>query len=112
MLESELRKGSAEMLILGVLQGRARHGYEIARLIEDRSGGLITFHSATLYPTLYRLEKKKLITGQWIERDGQRRRRFYRITPKGRAALGEQETAWARFFDALRRVVSGSEASK
>jgi len=112
MLESELRKGSAEVLILGVLQTHARHGYEIARVIEERSGGLISFHSATLYPTLYRLERKKLITGQWVERDGQRRRRYYRITAKGRAALGEQQTAWTRFFDALGRVVSPGDPSR
>lgn len=105
MLASELRKGSAEILVLGVLQERTRHGYDIARLIEERSDGEITFHSATLYPTLYRLERKKLITGQWVEKAGQRRRRYYRITPAGRRVLGEQKTAWNRFFNALHRVV-------
>ena len=105
MLASELRKGSAEILVLGVLQERTRHGYDIARLIEERSDGEITFHSATLYPTLYRLERRKLIKGQWVEKAGQRRRRYYRITPAGRAVLGEQRTAWNRFFNALHRVV-------
>ena len=108
MLKSELRKGSAEVLILGVLQERERHGYDIARAIEERSGGEIVFHSATLYPTLYRLEKRKLITGRWIEKPGERRRRTYRITAAGRAVLGEQETAWNSFFDALRRVITAS----
>jgi transcriptional regulator len=106
MLQSELRKGSAEMLVLGVLQDRERHGYEIARVIEERSGGEISFHSATLYPTLYRLEKRKLIAGRWIERAGERRRRCYRITPAGRAVLGEQENAWQTFFEAMRRVIA------
>lgn len=105
MLEAELRKGSAEMLVLGVLQERSRHGYEIARLIEERSEGAITFHSATLYPTLYRLERKGLITGQWVEKAGQRRRRFYRITRAGRGVLGEHRTAWNAFYEALHRVV-------
>lgn len=105
MLEAELRKGSAELLVLGVLRERARHGYDIARLIEERSGGAITFHSATLYPTLYRLERKKWITGKWVEKAGQRRRRFYRITAAGRAALGAQRSAWSRFFATLQRVV-------
>jgi transcriptional regulator len=105
MLESELRKGSAEILVLGVLQERTRHGYEIARVIEERSGGAIVFHSATLYPTLYRLERKGLIKGQWVEKAGQRRRRFYRITARGRAVLGEQRTAWSRFYAALHSVV-------
>jgi DNA-binding PadR family transcriptional regulator len=105
MLESELRKGSAEILVLGVLQERTRHGYEIARIIEERSGGHIVVHSATLYPTLYRLERKRLIKGRWVEKAGQRRRRFYRITPRGLAVLGEQRTAWNRFIEALHRVV-------
>jgi PadR family transcriptional regulator, regulatory protein PadR len=106
MLKSELRKGSAEMLVLGVLQERERHGYDIARVIEERSGGQITFHSATLYPTLYRLERRKLITGRWVEKAGERRRRRYRITAAGRTVLGEQETAWHDFFDAIRRVIA------
>lgn len=110
MLASELRKGSAEILILGVLQERTRHGYEIARLIEERSDGEITFHSATLYPTLYRLERKQLIKGRWVEKAGQRRRRYYRITAAGRAVLGEQRTAWNRFFNALHRVVQVRES--
>jgi PadR family transcriptional regulator, regulatory protein PadR len=109
MLASELRKGSAEILVLGVLQERSRHGYDIARVIEERSGGEITFHSATLYPTLYRLERNGLIKGQWVERAGQRRRRFYRITRAGLAMLGQQRTAWNRFFAALHRVVSAHE---
>lgn len=109
MLESELRKGSAEILVLGVLEEQPRHGYEIARLIEQRSDGEIAFHSATLYPTLYRLERRKLITGKWVEKPGQRRRRYYRITAAGRAVLGQQKTAWIRFFDALHRVVGVRE---
>ena len=109
MLASELRKGSAELLVLGVLRERQRHGYEIARVIEERSDGSIVFHSATLYPTLYRLERKKLIVGRWVERAGQRRRRFYRITPAGRAVLGEQQTAWTRFFETLHRVIKVQE---
>ena len=104
MLESELRKGSAEILVLGVLQERTRHGYEIARVIEDRSGGAITFHSATLYPTLYRLERKGLITGRWVEKAGQRRRRFYKLTPAGRRQLRQQRDAWSTFMLAVQRA--------
>jgi PadR family transcriptional regulator PadR len=110
MLDSEVRKGSAELLILGVLEERARHGYEIARIIETRSEGAITFNSATLYPTLYRLEQRGLIAGRWIEKAGQRRRRFYRITRAGRAALGEQRNSWHRFIEALTRVTRIGEA--
>jgi transcriptional regulator len=110
MLTSEVKKGSAEVLILGVLEERARHGYEIARLIESRSDGAIVFHSATLYPTLYRLEQRGLIAGTWVEKAGQRRRRFYRITRQGRAVLREQRTSWHRFVEALTRVARIREA--
>jgi transcriptional regulator len=110
MLASEVRKGSAEVLILGTLEERSRHGYEIARLIEERSGGEIVFNSATLYPTLARLEARGLVRGRWVEKAGQRRRRYYRITAPGRAVLGEQRGSWRRFVDALSRVARIREA--
>ena len=110
MLASEVKKGSAEVLILGVLEARQRHGYDIARQIETLSDGAITFNSATLYPTLYRLEQRGLIKGRWVEKPGQRRRRFYRITTAGRAALGEQRSSWQRFVEALTRVARIGEA--
>jgi PadR family transcriptional regulator PadR len=110
MLASEVRKGSAEVLILGTIEERARHGYEIARLIEARSEGEIVFHSATLYPTLARLEERGLIRGRWVEKTGQRRRRYYRITSAGRAVLREQRTSWHRFVEALTRVARIREA--
>lgn len=110
MLAHEVRKGSAELLILGALEERARHGYEIARLIEARSSGDLVFHSATLYPTLHRLERKRLIRGQWAETPGGRRRRFYRITPAGRAVLKDQRTSWRRFMLLLERVARIGEA--
>ena len=110
MLASELRKGSAEVLVLGVLEERSRHGYEIARLIEARSDGEIVFHSATLYPTLYRLEQRGLIRGRWVEKAGQRRRRYYRITKAGRTVLRDQRTAWHRFVAALTRVAQIRES--
>jgi DNA-binding PadR family transcriptional regulator len=72
---SELKRGSAELLILALLEETPRHGYDIARLIGARSDGAITFHVASLYPTLYRMEDKGLIEGRWVERAGQRRRR-------------------------------------
>jgi transcriptional regulator len=104
MVPSEIRKGSAELLILGTLEGQARHGYEIARLIEARTDGALEFHSATLYPTLHRLEARGWVTGRWVAAPGQRRRRYYRITAKGRAALREQRHFWRRFLDALTRA--------
>src|ERR687891_480679 len=86
-LSRELKRGSTELLILALLEERDRHGYEIARLIEDRSRGAISFHAASLYPTLYRLEDKELIQGRWVEKAGQRRRRYYRLTALGKRTL-------------------------
>jgi len=104
LLERELKRGSAEVLILALLEQRQRHGYEIGRLIDERSEGAISFHVASLYPTLYRLEDKKLIEGRWVERSGQRRRRYYRLTAAGRKVLASQRGIWDQFFAALNRV--------
>ena len=103
-LARELKRGSTELLILALLDERDRHGYEIARLIEERSSGAISFHAASLYPTLYRLEDRDLIEGRWVERSGQRRRRYYRLTAAGRKALASQRSVWVGFIDALNRV--------
>jgi transcriptional regulator len=102
--DRELRKGSAELLILALLEERDRHGYEIARQIDIRSGGALKFHVASLYPTLYRLERRRLIQGRWVERAGTRRRRFYRLTREGRKVLGSQRRSWNALFAALNRV--------
>jgi PadR family transcriptional regulator, regulatory protein PadR len=104
LLERELKRGSAELLILALLEQRQRHGYEIGRLIAERSDGAISFHVASLYPTLYRLEDKGLIEGRWVERAGQRRRRYYRLTAAGRKMLASQRDVWQAFFVALDRV--------
>jgi transcriptional regulator len=103
-LARELKRGSTELLILALLEERDRHGYDIARLIDQRSGGAISFHAASLYPTLYRLEAKGLIEGRWVERAGQRRRRYYRVTARGRKTLASQRSLWVGFVDALNRV--------
>ena len=103
-LERELKRGSAELLILALLEERPRHGYDIGRLIAERSRGTINFHVTSLYPTLYRLEDKGLIEGRWVEKAGQRRRRYYRLTRRGRTVLASQRSIWDHFFLALDRV--------
>jgi transcriptional regulator len=100
----EVKKGSAETLILALLEDRPRHGYEIGRQIEQRSGGAITFQIASLYPMLYRLEKRGLIEGRWVEKAGERRRRFYKLTAEGRVVLKRQRSFWSEFVDALDKV--------
>jgi PadR family transcriptional regulator PadR len=103
-LQRELKRGSTELLILALLEERDRHGYDLASLIDDRSRGAISFHAASLYPTLYRMEDKDLIEGRWVEKAGQRKRRYYRLTKAGRKMLASQRTVWDNFFDALNRV--------
>ena len=103
-LARELKRGSAEVLILALLEERDRHGYEIARLIEERSRGAIAFNVASLYPTLYRMEDKGLVEGWWVEKAGQRRRRYYGLTRTGRKMLASQRTLWGHFFAALNHV--------
>jgi PadR family transcriptional regulator, regulatory protein PadR len=97
-------KGSAEILVLALLEDRSRHGYEIGKLIEERSGGVLKFHIASLYPMLYRLEQRGLIVGRWMEKSGQRRKRHYRITPEGRRVLASHRSKWEEFIHALSRV--------
>src|SRR3954464_1840242 len=102
--DRELKKGSAELLILSLVQDRPRHGYEIGRLINVRSGGALRFNVASLYPLLYRLEDRGWIRGRWVEKPGQRRRRFYRLTPAGRKILATRRDGWKRFVNAINQI--------
>jgi transcriptional regulator len=103
-ISAEMKKGSAELLILALIEERARHGYEISKLIASRSDGALQFHVASLYPLLYRLEDRGWIEGRWVEKPGQRRRRYYRLTPEGRKVLARQRSVWQDFVRALERV--------
>jgi PadR family transcriptional regulator PadR len=100
-----LQKSSAEMIVLALLDQRARHGYELAKLIETRSEGRLEFHVASLYPLLYRLEAKGWVIGRWVEKPNERRRRFYKITPQGKRVLAMQRKNLAEFLEALNRVI-------
>ena len=104
MLTDELKKGSAEFLLLSLLESEQRHGYELQKLIEARSKGVISFHVASLYPLLYRMEDRGWIVGRWVEKAGERRRRFYRLTPEGRTALTAQRESWREFVTAINRI--------
>lgn len=106
----EWKKGSAELLILSLVEARPRHGYEISKLIEQRSGGAVRFHVASLYPLLYRLEKRGWLQGRWVEKGGQRRRRYYRLTPEGRKILASQRRGWKAFVQAINRITETEHA--
>ncbi|HUR21594.1 MAG TPA: helix-turn-helix transcriptional regulator [Vicinamibacterales bacterium] len=107
----ELKKGSTEMLVLSLLESRARHGYEIGKLIEARSSGRITFALPTLYPTLLRMENRGWIKGRWVEKSGERERCFYRLTPAGRRMLAHQRATWHEFVAAVNDVMDARETS-
>ena len=109
-LDRELKKGAAELLLLSVLEARPRHGYELGKLIETRSGGRVVFHLDSLYPLLYRLEERGWIKGTWVEKPNERRRRFYKVTPEGRRVLAQQRKTWASFVEAMRRITGGEHA--
>ena len=102
--DNNRKKGSAELLVLAQLESRMRHGYEIGLEIERRTEGTVSFQIASLYPVLYRLERKGLIAGRWVEAAGQRRRRYYKLTPVGRKMLAEQRRSWSAFVAALRQA--------
>ena len=104
ILDRELKKGSAELLILSLLQDEPRHGYDLSRLIETRSGGLLKFRVASLYPLLYRLEHRGWIQGRWVEKAGQRRRRYYKLTAAGAGVLASQRNTWRDFVEAINRI--------
>jgi PadR family transcriptional regulator, regulatory protein PadR len=110
LFERELKKGSTELLILSLIEHRPRHGYEISKLIEQRSGGLLTFNVASFYPLLYRLEKRGFILGRWVEKEGQRRRRYYQLTSEGKKVLKDQRTCWADFVQAINRITGAEHA--
>ena len=110
MLDRELKKGSAELVILSIVEARPRHGYEISGLIEQRSAGQLKFHVASLYPLLYRLEERGWLRGRWVEKPGQRRRRFYSITPEGRRVLARQRATWKTFVEAMALITGVDHA--
>jgi PadR family transcriptional regulator len=109
-LDRELKRGSAELLILSLLDARPRHGYDLSKLIETRSGGQLKFHIDSLYPLLYRLEERRWIKGTWVEKPDERRRRIYKLTPEGRRVLADQRRIWAAFVEAVRRVAGDEHA--
>jgi len=110
VVDRELKKGSAELLILSLVEAQSRHGYELSKLIEQRSGGVLTFRAASLYPLLYRLERRGWIQGRWVEKAGLRRRRFYRLTPAGAGVLAAQRSTWRDFVAAINRITEPENA--
>jgi PadR family transcriptional regulator, regulatory protein PadR len=104
MLDSELKKGTTPFLILSLLEVEPRHGYELSKLIESRSRGVVSIHAASLYPLLYRLETQGWIAGRWVEKPAQRRRRYYQLTAEGKRQLEAQRRGWIAFVRAIGQI--------
>ena len=105
-IDAKRKKGATELLVLSLLAERTRHGYELAQLIEQRSRGVLTFHVSSLYTLLYRLERRSLVRGRWVEKPGERRRRFYELTADGRRALAEERRQWRALVTAVHRIAN------
>jgi DNA-binding PadR family transcriptional regulator len=109
-MSTDLKRGSADLLVLSLVERRARHGYELGKLIEARTRGRLSFHVANVYTSLYRLERGGLIVGRWVEKAGQRRRRFYRLTPAGRQQLAARRRNWRDFVGAVDIVLRPAQS--
>ncbi|HLY20118.1 MAG TPA: PadR family transcriptional regulator [Bryobacteraceae bacterium] len=108
--DQEWKKGSAELLVLSLLEDQPRHGYDISKLIQIRSGGALRFHVTSLYPLLHRLEKQGWIEGLWVEKAEQRRRRYYKLTPLGLSELRAKQKSWKDFVAIVGRVTGMEHA--
>ena len=110
MTDQDVKKGSAELLVLALIEHEPRHGYELCKLLDSRSQGVLRFHVASLYPLLYRIEKRGWIEGRWVEEAGQRRRRYYRLTAAGRKVLAAQRRSWRELVEAIGRIAGVQHA--
>lgn len=104
-IDKELLKGATETLVLSVLSAQPSHGYELVQRLKQRSAGIFQFGEGTLYPLLYKLEDKGLIRGEWQESTGQRRRRVYRVTPKGKRQLNQRTAQWSRLVEGMTLIL-------
>ncbi|HSR51767.1 MAG TPA: PadR family transcriptional regulator [Acidobacteriota bacterium] len=106
----ELKKGTGEMLVLSVLAQKPRYGYDVAGQIDRLTAGTVSYKAASLYPLLYRMERRKWIEGRWIEKAGQRRRRYYKLTAKGEEILRDKSKSWKGFVQAIDKVLEVQHA--
>lgn len=108
----QLRKGSTPLLILTVLADGKKYGYQIMREMEQRSEGYFSMTAALLYPALHELEQEGLVTSEWEEGDGKRRRKYYTLTEPGRQALAEHRAEWRTFIRRLQQALGGRDDSQ
>jgi len=110
MIRTELKRGTAELAILSVLEQGPLHGYQIGRRIAEESGGALQFTLAALYPLLYRMERRGWLRAEWQTGESGKRRRCYQLTPRGRKMLKPMRAEWAELFRVMRRVAGVTHA--
>jgi transcriptional regulator len=103
--DKSLLHGTLDALILKTLAGGPRHGYGIGHFLEEATGGAVQIEEGSLYPALYRLERRGLLEAEWRMSELNRRAKFYRLTREGRGELSRETKAWAVFSDAVSRVL-------
>jgi len=106
---AELLQGTLDILILKALTWGPMHGYAVASWIERVTDDVLRIEEGSLYPALHRLEERELVTAEWGVSDNNRRAKFYRLTPQGRQHLRAESSSWARYADAVRKVLQAAE---
>jgi PadR family transcriptional regulator len=103
-----LLQGTLDLLVLRCLSAGARHGYAIASIVREQTGGELTIEDAALYQSLHRLLRRDLVDAEWGPSENNRRARFYTLTPAGRALLREESINWRRYVRAVDAVLVGA----
>lgn len=104
MIDANVKRGSAELAVMSLLERGALHGYEIAKRVEQETGGVLKFDVASLYPLLYRMEKDGWVVAEWQESESGRKRRCYKLTREGKKQLTPLRAQWRSFFEALNQL--------
>jgi transcriptional regulator len=109
-INAKIKRGSGELAILALLEQEPLHGYEISKRIAQATGGVLQFNLASLYPLLYRMEKRGWVKGKWEETKSGRKRRLYHLTRAGKKQLAPLRAEWGLFFQALHRIAGVAHA--
>ena len=105
----DLLQGTLDLLVLKTLSWGPAHGYDVARWIQQITGDVLRVEEGSLYPALHRLEKRRWIDAEWGLSENNRRAKYYRLTPRGRAQLRSETSTWGVFVDAVSKVLTSTE---
>lgn len=106
-IDKELLKGSTNLLVLKLLNNEDMYGYQIIKELKQKSEDVFELKEGTLYPILHSLESNGIIESYWEETESARKRKYYKITPKGKGFLKEKENEWNTYANAIKKVLGG-----